>query len=124
MYNVNRQNVFNYKSKIYIAKYLTTEEDDDLNQFKIYDKPIKYIFNVQPASADSEIKEFGELANSMRVAVIPKSKYNGKFQEFDAAYIDNNPDGELKNGDNADYRIYSVRPQNMCIRVYFLKLVK
>ena len=24
----------------------------------------------------------------------------------------------------ADYRIYSVRPQNMCIRVYFLKIVK
>ena len=124
MYNISKQNVFDYKSKIYIAKYLETIEDDDLNQFKVYDKPIKYIFNVQPASADSEIKEFGELANSMRVAVIPKTKYNGKFNEFDAVYIDNSPENEINNGDNADYRIYSVRPQNMCIRVYFLKIVK
>ncbi len=124
MYNISKQNVFDYKSKIYIAKYLETIEDDDLNQFKVYDKPIKYIFNVQPASADSEIKEFGELANSMRVAVIPKTKYNGKFNEFDAVYIDNSPENEINNGDKADYRIYSVRPQNMCIRVYFLKIVK
>lgn len=124
MYNISKQNVFDYKSKIYIAKYLETIEDNDLNQFKVYDKPIKYIFNVQPVSADSEIKEFGELANSMRVAVIPKTKYNGKFNEFDAVYIDNSPENEINNGDNADYRIYSVRPQNMCIRVYFLKIVK
>ena len=33
-------------------------------------------------------------------------------------------EGEIKNGANADYRIYSVRNQNTCIRIYLLKLVK
>lgn len=125
MYNINKQNVFNYKSIIYIAKKLETTQDENLNQIENYDTPIKYRFNVQSVNEDSEVREFGELANRMKVALITeKSKYIGKFYDFDKVYIDRTPNGEIKNGANADYRIYSVRNQNTCIRIYFLKLVE
>ena len=125
MYNINRQNVLNWKSTIYIAKKLVTTQDENLNQVENYATPIKYRFNVQAVNEDSEIREFGELANRMKVALITeKNKYIGKFYDFDRAYIDTTPDGDVKNGANADYRIYSVRNQNTCIRIYLLKLVK
>lgn len=125
MNNLMNEPIFNYKSVIYIAKKLDSTQDEDLNEIEHYATPKKYIWNVQPISADSEVREFGQLANAMRVAVIPKRLYNGVFKEFDKVYIDNKPNSsELDNGDNADYRIYSIRPQNAIIRIYFLKLVK
>lgn len=125
MYNVSRRNILNYKSNICISKKLDVVQDEYLNQEVIYGKPIKYRFNVQGISEDSEIREFGENANSMlKVLITEKTKYLNKFKEFDVAYVNTTPDGEIKNGENADYRIYSVRNQNTCIILYFLKLVK
>ena len=125
MYNVQKRSILNYKSNIYIAKKLDVVQDEYLNKEVIYGKPIKYRFNVQGISEDSEIREFGENANSMMKAVIiDNATYIGKFKEFDTVYIDTTTDGEVKNGENADYRIYSVRNQNTSISLYFLKLVK
>ena len=61
----------------------------------------------------------------MKVAVITnRKKYDNKFKEFDLAYLDGaTPEGETINGANANYRIYSVQPQNVVIRVFFIKLV-
>lgn len=124
-FNPNRQNVLKFNSKIYIANKTETIQDEYLNQKEVFAKPKKYFFNVQPLTATSEITEFGELVNSMKVAVLPrKQKYLNKFHEFDKAYLDGiTPDGELENGDNANYRIYAIRNQNAIIRIYFLKLV-
>ena len=47
-----------------------------------------------------------------------------KFMEFDKVYVNTTPDEELHPGDNADYRIYSIRNQNTSIRIYIRKLVK
>lgn len=128
MYNINRQSIRrnNLKSKLYIAKKLESIEDEFGNEITNYDKPIKYFFNVQPASTASEIQAFGELAKSMKVAVITeKDKYLNKFKEFDLAYLDGiTPDNESINGINANYRVYAVQPQNAIIKVYFIKLVK
>ena len=62
----------------------------------------------------------------MKVAVITERyKYDNKFEEFDVAYLDGvNPNGEVIKGDNANYRVYAVQPQNMIIKLYFIKLVK
>lgn len=124
-YNPNSQNAYDFKSTIYISKKIGTTQDEYLNQIEVYGEPIKCKFNIQPVSADSDIREFGELSNSMKVAVITeKQKYLNKFNEFDLAYIKNIPNGEPNNGDYADYRIYAIRNQNTIIRIYFLKLVK
>lgn len=124
-YNPNRQNHLQLKSKVYIAKYLETVQDENFNQKQVYDKPVKYFFNIQPIRQESEIREFGELVNSMKVAVITeKVKYLNKFHEFDAAYLDGEePIDELEYGDKANYRIYAVRNQNTIIRIYFIKKV-
>lgn len=125
MYNVNRQNIHDVKSTIYISKKLGTMQDNNLNEYEIFSNPIKYRFNVQVISSDSEIREFGELANDMLViSITEKTKYLFKFMEFDRVYINTTPDGELHPGDNADYRIYSIRNQNTSIRIYIRKLVK
>lgn len=125
MYNVNKYYIHKDKETIYISKKLNPTLDTNNNQIQNYDIPVKYKFNIQPISADSETREFGELTNRMKVAIANKNIYQNKFNEFDLAYLDgNNPTGETKNGHNANYRIYSVRPQNSIIKIYFLKIVK
>lgn len=117
------QRVFNYKSKIYIAKKLPSIYDEDENEITQYAEPVKYLFNVQPSQKGSDTREFGENETGLLVAVIPKAKYKGQFKEFDLVYIDTTPDEEDKIGQNADYRIFAVRNQNVAIRLYFKKIV-
>ena len=128
MYNINRTYIFkNVYSNIYIASKLGIEEDSNHNKVALYDDPVEYKhWNIQYVKSQSEIMEFGQYAEKMRVATIPNTpKYANKFKEFDLAYLDNNnPNGEVINGQNANYRIYSVRPQNSIIKVYFLMLNK
>ena len=119
----------NVKSKCYIGSKLDSTFDDEGNEIKVYDEPQAYSFNIQPVNSltasASEIQSFGENANKMKVAVITnRKKYDNKFKEFDLAYLDGaTPEGETINGANANYRIYSVQPQNVVIRVFFIKLV-
>lgn len=128
MYNINPSFIFkNLYSNLYIARKSDVEEDSNHNKIAIYENPVKYKrWNIQYVKSQSELMEFGELATKMRVAVIPYTpKYKDKFKEFDLAYLDDaNPDGEIVNGQNANYRIYAVRPQNNIIKVYFLLLTK
>lgn len=124
MYNVNSQPIHKVKSKIWIAKKLRVDFDEYGNQIPIYDEPQKYLFNVQTLSETSDIMEFGERVNSTKViSITEKKKYQGKFNEFDLVYVDNTPENEVNNGDNADYKIVGVRNQNTSIRVYIQKLV-
>ena len=47
------------------------------------------MFNIQPVTTESEIREFGELAPRLKVATITERiKYENKFNEFDLAYLD------------------------------------
>ena len=124
MYNVNSQPIHKVKSKIWIAKKLREDFDEYGNQIPIYDEPQKYMFNVQTLSETSDIMEFGERVNSTKViSITEKKKYQGKFNEFDLVYVENTPENEVNNGDNADYKIVGVRNQNTSIRVYIQKLV-
>ena len=125
MYNVNSNPIHNNKSTIYIATSDGDFIDENLNQYAVYEKPKKYRFNVQTITSDSEIREFGEIVNQMKViSITEKAKYINKFHEFDRVYIDSKPNNEFENGYNADYYIYSVRNQNTSIRIFIKKLVK
>lgn len=77
-----------WKKTIWIASKLESEFDDYGNEITKYAKPIKYEFNVQPVSSESDIEEFGENAKQMQKAVISRKEYEGKFKEFDIAYLD------------------------------------
>lgn len=115
----------NVKSKCYIGSKLDSTFNDYGDEIKQYAKPEKYYFNIQPVTLSSDIQAFGENANKMKVAVITnRAKYDNKFKEFDCAYLDGaTPEGEQVNGQNANYRIYSVQPQNVAIRVFFIKII-
>lgn len=112
----------NWKKTIYIASKVKTDIDDYANEIIVYNKPIKYNFNVQPISSEVDLKEFGEKSSMIQKAIIP-IKYINIFKENDVAYLDNaSPDGEVSNGDNANYKLMPPRNQNMAIAIYFERL--
>ena len=128
MFDGTKFNTFkNVKSICYIGSKLESIFDEYGNEIKQYAKPEKYSFNIQPlsSSSNSDIQAFGENADKIKIAVITdRKKYDGKFKEFDCAYLDGaTPEGESVNGQNANYRVYSVQPQNVAIRVFFIKTV-
>lgn len=109
---------------VYIASKIGVQYDIDVNEIPVYGKPNEkpYKFNYQTLSTDADIAEFGENAKIMKKAVIPIS-YQGKFKEFDVAYLDGaTPDGEENYGDNANYRLLPPRDGNSVIIIYFEKL--
>lgn len=123
-YNINRYYVRKTKRIIYISSKLPSTEDEYGNEITNYDKAKQYSFNISPIKDESEIKEFGELANKMKMATVNLFKYKDKFKDFDLAYLDgNSPKNELVNGENANYRIYTTKEQNAVLKIYFLKIV-
>ena len=117
-------NPIDWAKDVYIASKVGTQLDIEDNEITIYDKPNEkpYKFNYQSVSTDADIAEFGENAKIMKKAVIPIS-YQGKFKEFDVAYLDGvTPDGEENYGDNANYRLLPPRDGNSVIIIYFEKL--
>lgn len=113
-----------WTKEVYIASKIGTTLDIEGNEINEYDKPNSepYEFNYQPVNTDADIAEFGEKASVMKKAVIPIS-YQGKFKEFDVAYLDGvTPDGEENYGDNANYKLLPPRDGNSVIIIYFEKL--
>lgn len=112
------------KKTLYIASFLKDEYDDEGNQISTYAEPI-FIGkeNIQPLSGTSEVQEYGTKVSKMQKVLLDYDKYLGKFKENDLAYLDGTtPEGEDVFGDNANYRIDSVRNQNKKIAIYFEKL--
>ena len=143
MYNVNSQPIHKVKSKIYIASWLGNDTDEYGNLINLYDKPQKYMFNVQTLNESVEMEVFGrKVVSSKVISITNKKKYLGKFKEYDLVYVDKEPNREddedtltppltphqleegeeLEYGDGADYFISGVRNQNTSIRIYLTKL--
>lgn len=123
-----RGNIFkNWKKTCYIAsKHENPRIDDYGNEINIYDKPVKYNFNIQPASGDFEITLYGEKINKIYKAVVPIS-YTNKIKEGDIAYLDGiNPSNEIEGtyGSKGNYVVDSIRPQNLALAIYFRKIDK
>ena len=123
-----RGNVFkNWNKTCYIAsKYENPELDDYGNEINTYSKPVRYSFNIQPASGDFETTLYGEKISKIYRAIVP-IKYQGKIKEGDIAYLDGaNPSNEVKGtyGANGNYVVDSIRPQNIAMAIYFRKIDK
>ena len=114
--------MMSWNKEIYIANRLGKKDDGYGNKIITYQKPIKYMFNVQPVSSDVDLQEFGEKASRIQNAIIPR-EYEGVFHENDLAYLDGaSPKNEIVNGNNANYRLYPPRIQNLKIAIYFERL--
>lgn len=127
MYNVKRQNIHDTKSVCYIGRRIGEEINDYGTEIPIYEKPIKYMFNIMPLSSDLDIAEYGEKISSMYKTILTKNLYIGKIKEGDIAYLNGaNPEGENINtyGSNGNYIVRTVMPQNTVIVVYFERLQK
>ena len=112
------------KKDLYIASFLKDEYDDEGNKISTYDEPI-YIGkeNIQPLSGESDVTEYGEKVIKMQKVLLDYDEYLGKFKEKDLAYLDGiTPKDEQVYGDNANYKINSVRNQNKKIAIYVEKL--
>lgn len=124
-----------WKKDIYIAKKEKDENGENIidryGNVK-YAKPKKYRFNVQPiggttnsTSGRTDIMDYGQKAMQMQRAIIDYKTYLGIFDVDDLAYLDGaTPKGEIKNGDNANFRIDAILNQNKVIAIYFEKLTE
>lgn len=123
MYN---EGIFQSRKKpCYIASLIKTEEDEKGNEINYYSEPKLYNFNIQPANGSTDIALYGERITKMYKTIISFSEYSGVFKEGDKAYLEGlNPENETENtyGSGANYKIVSVRPQNVKIQIYFEKL--
>jgi len=118
-----RANPDTWNKDLYIASKLDVNLDDEGNEVVIYDTPVKYSFNYRGVKSAAEIAEFGEKASITQRMVIDR-KYEGLFKEFDVAYLyDTTPEGESKNGDNANYVLLPPRVGNSVIVIYMQQII-
>lgn len=129
MFDTTRYDTFkNVRSDCYISKKIGIEDDEYGNEYPIYDKPNEkpYNWNIQPVNQSSENMTFGENVLRMKLAVITgyeKDEFINEFKEYDLAYLDGvTPENESVNGENANYRIYATRSQNVALLIYFEKI--
>ena len=134
-FGIRADKVLDYRSECYIAKKLSSTEDEWGNLITNYDTPKKFFFNIMSVTSTNRsnangtstslVSEFGEMINRLKVATLSRYVFDNVFHEFDLAYLDGaTPENESVNGENANYRIYSVQSMNSIIKVYFVKLVK
>lgn len=102
---------------------INTSEDEYGNEVREYSKPKEYLMNVQPLSAEANLEEYGSDISQKYKAIIERNKYEGKFKENDLVYLDGaNPKGEIKYGENANYKMFPPRIQNKCILIHFKRI--
>lgn len=105
-----------WNKKIFIAKKLANL---DKHGNVCYADPIEYEMNVQPTNSKNDVQEFGVKAQVMQKTVIERDLYENVFDEGDIAWLDEkNP-----KCDRANYRLLPPRNQNLCITIYFEKIL-
>lgn len=133
---VMRMNKFNPKSHIfqnwnkdmYIATKKEVVYDDYNNEIVLYNEPFYFgKVNYQPLTTkqlEAYMQTYGETESNIVSCLIDfKDRY--KFNIFDLAYLyDATPDGESKNGINANYKVKAFKPQNTKIMVLLEEIIK
>lgn len=118
----------NWNKNLYIANKKGVKTDDYNNEIVVYDKPFFFgEVNYQPLtgkSLEAFIRTYGETENNI-VCCFINSEDDGKFGALDLAYLyDATPDGEIVDGENANYIVRTYRKQNTKIMVIFEEIVK
>lgn len=116
-----------YKN-IYIANKLEPKEDENHNQYDVYDVPFSLgKLNYQPLQGNdlqAYMSAYGETKNKL-VRLYLDINYQNKFKEFDLAYLYGaTPTGETVNGENANYFVKTYAPQNTVVMVVFEEIIK
>ena len=120
-----------WEKEIWIAKRNKIETNEFGVDIEYFDKPIKYRFNYQPISGNTNLLEYGDKMNDVYRAFVDKNMYLGKIKVGDRVYLE---DGEilaselqnLAKTDNqfcekANYVVRVALPQNLKMRLDFIK---
>ena len=118
----------NWNKDLYIASKNGVGYDEYLNQTIIYDEPFYFgKVNYQPLTTkqmEAYMKAYGETENQIISCLINYTDKN-KIKKFDLAYLYGaNPKSEVKYGDNANYLVKAVKPQNTKIMILFEEIIK
>ena len=128
MFNAPFDTISNANKEMYIARKKSVEYDDYNNEIVKYDKPEFFGMRMyQPLvgnDLEAYIRTYGE-TNSNVVRCFINSYERGTIKTFDLAYLYGaNPKGELVYGDNANYRVKTVKEQNTKIMILFEEIIK
>lgn len=121
------------KRAIYVSKKLPPQPvlDGDGNETgeycSVYDEPKILFLNIKPITDIAEQKAFGEDVSSILKAVYtPYDVSDAEISEFDAVWINAEPNGNLKDGGpqkpmNNDYFVYKILDTGGQICAYLKK---
>ena len=118
----------NWNKDLYIARKKQVTYDDYNNEIVEYEKPFYFgRVNYQPMNwreLKAYMSVYGETTNKV-ISLLIDYKDNGKFNEFDLAYLYGaKPNGEKVNGSNANYIVKAFKPQNTKIMVVLEEIIK
>lgn len=121
--------------KLYVASKTGVEINEETGYEKsVHSEPKEFYFSYMPASAQIDYQIYGTIIENIYVAYIDRKVYEGVFKVGDKAYLTNGENTEKdidknvlldmqdKYCSNANYRIRSVLPQNMRIKLIFEKI--
>ena len=113
---------------MYISKQLRIEEDEYNNEIPVYGEPEYYgLVNYQHLvgnQLEAYMKAYGVTTRSV-VRLFVDYIDTDKFKEQDIAYLYGaTPKDELINGDNANYIIKAIKPQNVKTMILLEEIVK
>ena len=107
--------------EIYVAPFLRNETDYEGNVVRVYDKPFMIKASVSTITTSFEVQEYGDDWNKLLQLVLPFNEYINVIKERDNIYLFKKPLEDEVNGENANYFVYGVLPQNKIIRLYLKK---
>lgn len=122
-------NIFkNWNKPIYIATKKDVTYDEYNNEIVVYNEPFYYgnknYQHLVGNQLQAYIEAYGEVKGKVSRLFIDYTD-NGLFGEFDLAYLYGaTPEGETKEGENANYRIRTYKEQNLKIMVVFEEIIK
>lgn len=112
------------RHEVKISSFLKEERTFDGSKIRTYDKPKEYTMSLNAISGYSELQMFGDVANRIVKGVID-IKLSKRIKELDVAYLYGaTNENEKAHGENANYEVKKVLPQNIKAIVYFEKINK
>nr|DAR54946.1 MAG TPA: hypothetical protein [Caudoviricetes sp.] len=120
---------------LFVASKIDSEIDERTGYERtIHSKPQHYAFSYMPASSQTDYQLYGTIGEDIYVSYVERKVYEGVFHIGDRAYLQNGErtlkqinsmvktDNFDKYCTNANYRIKSVLPQNLRIKIIFEKI--
>lgn len=111
------------KQKIYLASFIREDTDENDDPINAYDIPIQFESTLNSLSGSTDIAVYGDKISRMCKTLLDYDEWIDKIKEKDVVYLYGaTPDNEEMNGDNANYKVVAVLPQNLKIQVYFERI--